>query len=132
MKKIVLFAVALAYSGAVAQEKQVWACQQEVATILGWDKSGWTQDEGVDVNFLLTINENLTAAVKSVGDTSEANLTCEIAPESYLSCLDNTKSMHFLFNSAQKRLGFSSLYGSMDTDNKREPVSARIYTCVKF
>ena len=43
MKKTLLLAAALACSGAVAQEKQVWACQQTEGTMLNWEGGAWRQ-----------------------------------------------------------------------------------------
>ena len=43
MKKSLLLAAALACSGAVAQEKEIWACQQVAGTLLKWESGSWNQ-----------------------------------------------------------------------------------------
>ena len=47
MKKSLLLAAALACSGVVAQEKEIWACQQTEGTMLLWENSSWRQSESL-------------------------------------------------------------------------------------
>ena len=41
MKKSLLLLAALACTGAVAQEKQVWACQLVEGAMLRWEDGDW-------------------------------------------------------------------------------------------
>jgi hypothetical protein len=54
MKKTLLLAAALACSGAVAQEKEIWACQQTAGTMLMWENSSWRQSAIIPSPSLLT------------------------------------------------------------------------------
>ena len=61
MKKSLLLAVAYACSGAVAQEKQVWACQMEAGSQLSWRDGGWNLRGVSPRTILFTINTGNTA-----------------------------------------------------------------------
>ena len=56
MKTSLLLLAALACTGAIAQEKQVWACQQVEGTLLNWEDGSWKQYLKTPVPLLLTMD----------------------------------------------------------------------------
>lgn len=133
MKKTLLLAAALACSGAVAQEKQVWACQTVKNTMLMWENSSWRQTGIIPDNILITINADNTGSAKRSTEDYSNNLTCT-SPRlgSYYSCLDSALLEHYLFSPDEGKLGISSLYGAIMTSAERDTVSAEIFNCTKF
>jgi len=55
MKKSLLLAAALACSGVVAQEKQIWTCQQLAGTQLVWEDGAWKQVDAEPTPILLRL-----------------------------------------------------------------------------
>tara|TARA_R110002074_G_C12431025_1_gene656843 strand:+ start:767 stop:1168 length:402 start_codon:yes stop_codon:yes gene_type:complete len=133
MKKTLLLAAALACSGAVAQEKEIWACQQIEGTMLFWENSSWRQTGIIPDNILITINADNTGSAKRSSEDYSNNLTCT-SPRvgSHYSCLDSALLTHYLFSPDEGKLGISSLYGAIMTSAERDTVSAEIFNCTKF
>jgi len=130
MKRSLLLLVALACTGAVAQEKQVWACQQEEGTMLNYRNGRWEQSLIVPEALLLTI-DGANSRVKE--GEAERRLSCskvDFWPE--ISCLTSIKDKHYYFSPDTGRLGVSSLIGATLTGDRRDSVSAKIYNCTKF
>ena len=78
MKKTLLLAAAIACSGAVAQEKQVWACQMEESTMLRWEDNGWKNYAVKPYNILLTLNADNTVMIKLYNKFSILGINCEL------------------------------------------------------
>jgi hypothetical protein len=133
MKKYLLLLVALACTGAIAQEKQVWACQTVENTMLMWENSSWRQAGIIPSNILITINADNTGSAKRSTEDYSTNLTCT-SPRlgSYYSCLGPALLEHYLFSPDEGKLGISSLYGAIMTSAERDTVSAEIFNCTKF
>tara|TARA_R110001606_G_scaffold364932_1_gene519552 strand:+ start:894 stop:1295 length:402 start_codon:yes stop_codon:yes gene_type:complete len=133
MKKTLLLAAALACSGAVAQEKQVWACQQTEGTMLNWEGGAWRQRTINPSPILLTIDGENSSYKE--GDY-ETRLDCsekDISGAYVTSCLDNLLSEHIYLETATGKMGISNLYGAISSSSvSRDSVSARIYNCTKF
>ncbi len=130
MKKTLLLAAALACTGAVAQEKQIWACQQIEGTMLFWENSGWRQRFVAAEPILLTIDgENSSYKIQD----SETGLDCSLAG-AFTSCLTGFPfAEHIFMDTATGRMGISGLYGAlMSSSENRDSVSAQIYNCTKF
>ena len=130
MKKSLLLLAALACTGAIAQEKQIWACQQEAGTMLNYRNGRWVQSSIIPETLLLTI-DGANSRVKE--GEQEGLLSCskvEGPPE--ISCLTIMKDMHYYFSPLNGRLGVSSLLGATLTGEERFSVAAMIYNCTKF
>ena len=132
MKKTLLLAAALACSGAVAEEKQIWACQMEESTMLIWENSGWKEYRIQSYNLLLTLNADNTGSVDPTNDMSTWAINCSATLGNTISCLDVVQYDHLLFNPDTGKLGVSSLLGATMTGNNRDSVSAKIFNCTKF
>ena len=128
MKKSLLLAAALACSGAVAQEKEIWACQQTAGTMLNWEGSSWRQRDIIPAPILLTI-DGKNSSYKE-GDT-EKKLDCSLVGRT--SCLNNFSSEHIFMDKDTGRMGISTLFGVLSSSSEyRDSVAARIYNCTKF
>ena len=128
MKKTLLLTAALACSGVVAQEKEIWACQQTAGTMLNWKNSSWRQRDIIPSPNLLTI-DGKNSSYKE-GDT-EINLDCSLGRRP--SCLNGLSSDHILIDTDTDRMGISTLFGVLSSSSeRRDSVSARIYNCSKF
>ena len=108
MKKSLLLLAALACSGAVAQEKEIWACQQTEGTMLNWEDGAWRQRAISPSPILLTIDGKNSSY--KMGD-NENELDCsekDILITSVTSCLDNLLSQHILMDTATGNMGMSA------------------------
>jgi hypothetical protein len=128
MKKTLLLAAALACSGAVAQEKEIWACQQQESAMLGWRSNGWELLLVTPKPLLLTIN-GASSSYKE-GD-SEFRIQC--SPLEYFeertTCIDSSGGNYFLLDPETGKMGRSRLSGAI---NNAYSVAAQIYNCTKF
>lgn len=133
MKKTLLLAATLACSGAVAQEKQIWACQQTEGTMLMWENSSWRQSGIIPSPSLLTIDGENSSYKQGDNDYFLDCSEVSSLSGSKFSCLDYTSSMHILMDTDTGKMGESSLYGAlMSSSERRDSVSAEIYNCTKF
>lgn len=129
MKKTLLLAAALACSGAVAQEKEIWACQQETGTMLEWENGSWREYFRKPEPILLTLNgEDSSFKMRS----SETELNCsQIFGE--ISCVSKfAATAHILLDQTSGNMGISFLWGAIQNANVRDSVVAAIYNCTKF
>ena len=134
MKKVLLLAAALVCSGAVAQEKQVWACQMVKSSMLEWENNRWNAYGVNPYSILFTINADNTGSVKRSTEDNASSLTCTSPRylESYYSCLTRIPSTHYFFSSDEGKLGVSYLFGAVSTNAIRDTVSSGIFNCTKF
>ena len=122
MKKTLLLAAALACSGVVAQEKQVWACQQTEGTMLNWEGGAWRQ-RGINPSLLLLTIDGENSSYKE-GD-KEYSLDCSKSVRPFAaSCLDGLFSEHILLDTNTGKMGRSLLFGALSSTEKRDTVSA--------
>lgn len=131
MKKSLLLLVALACTGAVAQEKEIWACQQVEGTLLNWEGGSWKQYLKVAEPLLLTIDG---ANSNSKQGETESSLDCSIVSPAFpkVSCLSRSRTLAAIFDPETGKLGVSMLMGAVMTGNIRDSVTAEIYSCTKF
>ena len=128
MKKTLLLLAALACTGAIAQEKEIWACQQLEGTMLRWGSNGWEQYRVTPEPLLLTVN-GANSSVKR-GD-SEIRLQCSPLEsfEERTSCVTSIGGDYFLLDPETGKMGKSRLSGAI---NNAYSVTAQIYNCTKF
>ena len=133
MKKTLLLAAALACSGAVAQEKQVWACQQIEGTMLRWENSKWRSVRLSPLPLLLTLDGG-NSSFKMADSTYD--LDCSKAPLSglgdVLSCLSSIKTQHILISLNSGKMGMTSLIGAIASGDTRDSIDAEAFNCTKF
>ena len=128
MKKSLLLLAALACTGAIAQEKEIWACQQLESTMLSWGSNGWEQYVVTPEPLLLTVN-GANSSYKTGND--ELRLQCSPLEsfEKRTSCISSTSGDHLLLDPETGKMGKSRLYGAI---NNAYSVTAQIYNCTKF
>lgn len=136
MKKTLLLAAALACSGAVAQEKEVWACQSKnVSTGYMFEESGVRIARFQPDNLLVTIDGNNSNA-KGTGSNTNYILSCEIN-DLRPALIEPHHVCHQKFN-----LGFTLRIGTSSGKaisafmtgifSKDANVFIDVYTCTKF
>ena len=133
MKKTLLLAAALACSGAVAQEKQVWACQ-EITKGQGFSyKDGaWVEASFTSLNYLVTIDGSNSKYGHSGKEyTTNCELTPDYAANLHFRCGDNTGGT-VLLNPDTKLAVISEGLGGIIMNANRDTVSIRLLQCTKF
>ena len=131
MKKSLLLLAALACTGAIAQEKQIWACQQQASAALEWENGSWKRYGVNPIPLLLTI-DGANSSYK-MGEYEFALRCEEIEFEPYISCIaTGTGSQHFYLDPNNGKLGTSLLFGAINTGVIRDTVGVQIYNCTKF
>lgn len=136
MKKTLLLAAALACSGAVAQEKQVWACQGifDGTTGFSWENGKWVNSLFNERNILVTIDGS-NAVIKDNGTDFHFFLctaTSSFAVNDALVSCSNGNSL-FLLNPESGQAGYSRLLGAANSDREyRDSVATALYECTKF
>lgn len=128
MKKTLLLAAALACSGAVAQEKEIWACQMEAGTWLRRENSKWEKYEPSPHNVLFTLNaDGVTATAKRSDNDGLQKVNCSTTVSSDVSCLSEQLSVHYFFSPDTGKLAVSYLFLRIGNF-----VSLDVYDCTKF
>ena len=131
MNKLLTGIVLVCFSiGTIAQEKQIWACQQQAVALLKWENGSWERYGVVPIPLLVTI-DGANSSYKE-GEYEYALSCSKIEYYAEVSCFDETYSEHLYFNLDNGKLGRSNLLGATDTDDRRDTVSAQIYNCTKF
>ncbi|MDD9894554.1 MAG: hypothetical protein OXU24_02055 [Gammaproteobacteria bacterium] len=130
MKKSLLLLAALACTGAVAQEKQIWACQQVEGAMLRWEDGSWETYGITPGTILLTVDG--VASERKEGDSTTL-LRCEEVFD-FITCRGLLlPSTHIIMDPTTGKLGMSELYGSLSTSSDyRDTVSVEVFNCTKF
>jgi len=129
MNNLLITITLLCFSiGAAAQEKEIWACQQEAGTQLIWEDGRWKSFGVTDTQLLLTLN-GANSAYK-IGSIM-IGLSCSEAFGN-ISCFSTyTGDRHIYFDPDSGRMGLSSLYGAVIKADT-ESVYTQIFNCTKF
>ena len=134
MNKLLTTIILLLLSPLVmAQEKQVWACQQEAGTMLNWKNNRWEQSLITSHNILLTFNSDGTGLAKHSNSLETVIFECEENAIGEKSCLGGLfKASHYFFNSLNGKLGLSGLLGAVESKDRRDSITAFSFNCTKF
>jgi len=133
MKKLLLLAAALACSGAVAQEKEIWACQGifDGATGFIWENGQWVNSLFNESNILVTIDGSNSVIKEDGNDYPYVCRATSSVVGALVSCSSNNSL--FLLNSESGQAGWSNLLGAADPDKEqRDTVTAALFECTKF
>ena len=134
MKKSLLLLVALACTGAIAQEKQIWACQLSEGALLAWeDNSSWEiyKLSPDDSNLLLTI-DGANSRIKMGGDT-EFSAICSVVGNNRVSCYEDTLgSEYVLLDQTTGAAGHAYMYGAVSSGSVKDSINIAAYNCTKF
>lgn len=132
MKKTLLLAAALACSGAVAQEKQVWACQSITnGQGFGYKEGSWVEANFGITNYLVTIDGSNS---KYGYDGNEYSTNCEdftYYSNPHFRCGDATGGTVLLNPDAKLAVIFEGL-GGISARETRDTVSIALLQCTKF
>jgi hypothetical protein len=129
MKKSLLLAAALACSGVVAQEKQIWACQQVAGTQLIWEDGAWRQVGVEPTSILLRLGGKYSSYRMS---EEERLLDCSEALNGKVSCLDSLSSELIYIDPTSGKMGRSTLFGAAEAGNSRSALATDAYSCAKL
>lgn len=132
MKKTLLIAAALACSGAVAQEKQVWACQEiENGQGFSYASGAWKKGNFTALNYLVTIDGKNSEYGHSGTQypTDCENVTDSPVP--HFKCSDRTGGTVLLRPDAKLAV-ISEGLGGISTAETRDSVTIRLFQCTKF
>ena len=129
MKKSLLLAAALACSGVVAQEKQIWACQQVAGTQLIWEDGAWRQVGVEPTSILLRLGGKYSSYRMS---EEERLLDCSKVLSGKVSCLDSLSSKLIYIDPTSGKMGRSTLFGAAEAGNSRSALATEIYNCAKL
>mgnify|MGYP006093629197 CR=1 FL=1 len=133
MKKTLLLAVALACSGTVAQEKQIWACQMVEGTMIKWESDRWINYLVIPYGILFTLRpDNIAIAKRGDSDTSLYLNCSHNSTFNRYSCLNSTLGDHYLLSPDDGKLGYSQLTGAISTAVSRDSINAETFNCTKF
>ena len=133
MKKSLLLLAALACTGAIAQEKQIWACQGILDGNTGflWKNGEWVNTLFNESNLLVTIDGSDSVIKHDGVDFPYVCTAISSTVGALVSCFSS--SSFFLLNSESGHAGLSSLLGAADPDTEyRDSVHAALYECTKF
>ena len=133
MKKTLLFAAALVCSGAVAQEKEIWACQAILGGTAGfkWENGKWVNAPFNEINMLVTIDGSNSVIKEDGFDYPFACRATSSIVGALVSC--SSKNSFFVLNSESGQAGFSNLFGAADPDREqRDTVTTALFECTKF
>jgi|TARA_B110000263_G_C14932163_1_gene339732 hypothetical protein len=129
MKKSLLLAAALACSGVVAQEKQIWACQQVAGTQLIWEDGAWRQVGVEPTSILLRLGGKYSSYRMS---EEERLLDCSEALSGKVSCLDSLSSKLIYIDPTSGKMGRSTLFGAAEAGDSRSALATEVYNCAKL
>ena len=131
MNKTLLIAAALACSGAVAQEKQIWACQ-EIMSGQGfvYKDGAWAATSFARENYLITV-DGLNSKYGSNGQQFSTNCEEGFFATPHIRCSDATGGT-VLLNPTTKLAVISEGLGGIRTGENRDTVSIRLLQCTKF
>lgn len=118
-------------SGATAQNKPL-ACQGDAAAGLLWENGRWvTKSFKTDKFILVQTNSGLTLESVAKAIASDSELVSCRKFGARISCVDPIGHSLF-FDPRTLRGGVSQMFGSMDSDIKRDTVSVQVFSCTQF
>ena len=131
MKKLLTLTLLILSPLIVAQEKEIWACQQTEVAGLIWGNGSWTPGDFGLTQFLFTIDDS-TASMKLLG--TDFTFRCDIGLENGVvihNCSNTWGGMNFILNPETGQAGFSALSGALQDDNKDTMITS-VVQCTKF
>ena len=130
--------------GAIAQDQEVWGCQQDASTGLFWENNRWVSKRVLPETLLLKLPTtppfvfgpenigNRSNGSYKIGDGNEFGMFCRTNLLETVSCISTVGDGMFYFSRESGKLGRASLFGSLMDGDRRDTVLANIYNCTKF
>ena len=129
MKKLTTLILLLLSPFAVAQEKQIWACQQVAGTQLIWEDGAWRQVGVEPTSILLRLGGEYSSYRMS---EEERLLDCSEALNGKVSCLDSLSSELIYIDPTSGKMGRSTLFGAAEAGDSRSALATEVYNCAKL
>ena len=129
MNKLTILILLLLSPFAVAQEKQIWTCQQVAGTQLVWEDGAWKQVSTESTRILL----RLGGEYFSYRMTEEERLLhCSAALIGKASCLDSPSSKLIYIDPTSRKMGRSILFGAVEAGDSKSALATEVYSCAKL
>jgi hypothetical protein len=113
----------------VAQEKQIWTCQQLAGTQLVWEDGAWKQVDAEPTPILLRLGGEYSSYRMS---EEERLLDCAKALSGKVSCLDSLSSKLIYIDPTSGKMGRSTLFGAAESGDSRSALATEVYNCAKL
>ena len=129
MNKLTTLTLLLLSPFAVAQEKQIWTCQQLGGTQLVWEDGAWTQVDAEPTTILLRLGGEYSSYRMS---EEERLLDCSKALSGKVSCLDSLSSELIYIDPTSGKMGRSTLFGAAESGDSKSALATEVYSCAKL
>ena len=129
MKKLTTLILLLLSPLVIAQEKQIWTCQQVAGTQLIWENDAWRQMGAEPIPMLLRLGGKYSSYRMS---EEERPLECSKASNGKVSCLDSLGSKLIYIDRTSGKMGRSTLFGAAEAGNSRSALATEVYNCAKL
>ena len=129
MNKLTTITLLLLSPFAVAQEKQIWTCQQLAGTQLVWEDGAWTQVDAEPATILLRLGGEYSSYRMS---EEERLLDCAKALGGKVSCLDSLSSKLIYIDPTSGKMGRSTLFGAAESGDSKSALATEVYSCAKL
>ena len=129
MKKLTTLILLLLSPLVIAQEKQIWTCQQVAGTQLIWGNDAWRQMGAEPIPMLLRLGGKYSSYRMS---EEERPLECSKASNGKVSCLDSLGSKLIYIDRTSGKMGRSTLFGAAEAGNSRSALATEVYNCAKL
>ena len=129
MNKLTILILLLLSPFTVAQEKQIWTCQQLAGTQLVWEDGVWTQVDAEPTNILLRLGGEYSSYRMS---EEERLLDCAKALGGKVSCLDSLSSKLIYIDPTSGKMGRSTLFGAAESGDSKSALATEVYSCAKL
>ena len=113
----------------IAQEKQIWKCQQEAGIQLIWENSAWRQMDVEPITMLLRLGGKYSSYRMS---EEESLLDCSNTLNGKVSCLDSFGSKLIYIDPTSGKMGRTILLGAAEAGNSRSALATEAYNCAKL
>jgi len=129
MNKLTILILLLLSPFAVAQEKQIWTCQQVAGTQLVWEDGAWKQLNTEPTRILLRLGGEYSSYRMS---EEERLLHCSAALSGKVSCLDSLSSKLIYIDPTSGKMGRSTLFGAVQAGDSKSALATEVYSCAKL
>ena len=129
MKQLTTLMLLLLSPLAIAQEKQIWKCQQVAGTQLVWENGAWRQMDVEPTPMLLRLGGKYSSYRMS---EEEWPLDCSEASSGKVSCVDSLGSKLIYIDPTSGKMGRSTLFGAAEAGDTRSALATEVYNCAKL
>jgi hypothetical protein len=132
MKKLTTLILLLLSPLVVAQEKEIWACQETDTNGLFWEDGRWERRGVTSTQYLFTLDGS-NSTIKAPEDLNAVGLNCLYeAVDEYWFCSGHFLAKSFILDQATGAAGFSTLLGAIHSAARRDSLKVSALQCTKF